>query len=152
MLHYHLSILMLIDVIEATDHQELRADLVEVINDAETIVMNTLAYGLYTTIAIEPDSSRSDSNRSLCGTANGGHPPITVPIVSIDPYPHHVVAGVQLMRNAIDRDFKVGKIGKEAYQSLLSTLERTLSHLPRGSKSVQAARAKFSVMTDSLYR
>ncbi|PKS06827.1 hypothetical protein jhhlp_006903 [Lomentospora prolificans] len=141
MLHYHLSILMLIDVIEAADRQDLHADIVEVINDAETTVMNTLAYGLHTTMVLKRDPDMD----GLLGGAT-----ITVPIVSIDPYPHHVVAGVQLMRKAIDRDFGFGKIAQETYQSLLGTLERTLSHLPQCSKSVQAARAEFSTMGDNI--
>ncbi|SPO00307.1 uncharacterized protein DNG_03152 [Cephalotrichum gorgonifer] len=143
MLHYHLSILMLIDACEVTDRHDLLADLAEVISDAETTVMNTLAYGLHTTMILkrEPDMD------SALGGSVGGEPLITVPMVSIDPYPHHVVAGVQLMRKAIDRDFRAGKVAAETRQSLLSTLERTLSHLPQCSKSVQAARAEFTSAT-----
>lgn len=141
MLHYHLSILLLIDVIEVTDRHDLLADIADVISDAEATVMNTLAYGLHTTIVLKSDLPGLDSD--LGGT--GGHDPtFTVPIVSIDPHPHHIVAGVQLMRKAIDRDFGSGKITDVTHQSLLSTLELTLTRLPQSSKSVQASRAEFA--------
>ncbi|KAH7226667.1 hypothetical protein BKA60DRAFT_445799 [Fusarium oxysporum] len=143
MLHYHLSILMLVDIIEATDRQDLLPDITDICIDAENTVMNTLAFGLHNTFTLKRprDSSESDgfSRRQTV---------FTVPIVSIDPYPHHAVAGVQLLRKAIDRDFGIGKITEETYQSLLSTLERTLRHLPQSSKSVQAAIAKFSTTAD----
>lgn len=136
MLHYYLSILMLIDVIEVTDRPDLLADLAEVISDAETTVMNTLAYGLHTTMIL----TRGLDLDNTFGSATRSNPTFTVPIVSIDPYPHHVVASVQLMRKAIDRDFGAGKITDVTHKSLMSTLVRTLNHLPQSSKSVQAAR------------
>ncbi|KAL6354782.1 hypothetical protein LRP88_12129 [Fusarium phalaenopsidis] len=139
MLHYHLSILMLVDVIEVTDRHDLLADIADISTDAENTVMNTLAFGLHNTFTL-----RRPPDPDTLGQEGARETTFTVPIVSIDPYPHHAVAGVQLLRKAIDRDFGVGKITDETYQSLLSTLERTLKHLPQSSKSVQAAIAKFS--------
>lgn len=140
MLHYHLSILMLVDVIEVTDRHDLLADIADISTDAENTVMNTLAFGLHNTFTL-----RRPPDPDTLGQEGAREATFTVPIVSIDPYPHHAVAGVQLLRKAIDRDFGVGKITDETYQSLLSTLERTLKHLPQSSKSVQAAIAKFSL-------
>ncbi|RGP60416.1 3-hydroxybutyryl- dehydrogenase [Fusarium longipes] len=137
MLHYHLSILMLVDIIEATDRQDLLPDIADISTDAENTVMNTLAFGLHNTFTLKRPCNDS-----------GGKSVFTIPIVSIDPYPHHAVAGVQLLRKGIDRDFEAGKIMEETYQSLLSTLEQTLRHLPQSSKSVQAAIAKFSTTSE----
>ncbi|RKK79342.1 hypothetical protein BFJ71_g16261 [Fusarium oxysporum] len=142
MLHYHLSILMFVDFIDATNRYDLLASFAVESADAETTVMNALAFGLHNTYTISPmpDSTSNHPSPSITG---GNEPIITGPLVSIDPYPHHVVAGVALMRKAIDQDYSVGKIALESYQSLLSTLERTLSLLPQSSKSVQAVRTKF---------
>jgi len=134
---------MLVDIIEATDRQDLLSDITDICIDAESTVMNPLAFGLHNTFTLKRplDLIEGDglSRRQSV---------FTVPIVSIDPYPHHAVAGVQLLRKAIDRDFGIGKITEETYQSLLSTLERTLRHLPQSSKSVRAAIAKFSTAAD----
>ncbi|KAF5011991.1 hypothetical protein FDECE_1931 [Fusarium decemcellulare] len=148
MLHYHLSILMLVDVMEVTDRHDLLADIADISTDAENTVMNTLAFGLHNTFTLRRPSDQNSID-SLQEGARGNETAFTVPIVSIDPYPHHAVAGVQLLRKAIDRDFGAGKITEETYQSLLSTLERTLKHLPQSSKSVQAAIAKFSSADDT---
>ena len=135
MLHYHLSILMFFDIIEATDRYDLMADVRDINVEAENTVMNTLVFGLHNTytVSMKPASSDDDSKAA-----------ITVPLTSIDPYPHHILAGVQLVRKAIERDFSMGKITEESHASLQTTLERTLSLLPQCSKSVQAARAKLS--------
>lgn len=129
---------MLVDIIEATDRPDLLTDIIDISIDAENTVMSTLAFGLHNNFTLKrPDESHT-----------GKMDVFTVPIVSIDPYPHHAVAGVQLLRKAVERDFGIGKITEETYHSLLETLERTLRHLPQSSKSVQAAITKFSTVSD----
>ncbi|KAH7305201.1 hypothetical protein B0I35DRAFT_400396 [Stachybotrys elegans] len=139
MLHYHLSILMLVDAIEVTGRHDLLQDLADVSTRAENTVMNTLAFGLFTDITVAQPAGASNPGPSTTRQTSG----CRVPIISIDPYPHHIVAGVQLVRKSIDRDVQTGKIAEETYHDLLSTLERVLQHLPQTSKSVQAARSKF---------
>lgn len=139
MLHYHLSILMLVDIIEASDQYNLLADINDAAADAENTVMNTLVFGLHNTYTLNLPSGSSDSIPH-----NGNDIAITVPLTSIDPYPHHIVAGVQLVRKAIARDYGLGKITDESHANLQLTMERTLSLLPQSSKSVQAARAQLS--------
>ncbi len=143
MLHYHLSILMLADMIDAANRPDLLLKLADSNTDAENVAMNTLDFGLHNNFTLTPKS-----HICLGGTDTSGSdapiPSVTVPIVSIDPYPHHAVAGVQLLHKAIDRDLASRKIGEESYRSLQSTLDRTLSSLPQSSKSVQAAKTTFA--------
>ncbi|KAH8677256.1 hypothetical protein BGZ61DRAFT_360149, partial [Ilyonectria robusta] len=135
MFHYHLSILMLLDIIEVTDRPDLLVDLKDASTEAENTVMNALAFGLHNTMVLRRVSHcNSGNSSSRVGITNDVA--LTVPLISIDPYPHHVVAGVQLMRKAIDRDLASGKIAKESYNSLFLTLERTLGLLPQSSKSI----------------
>ncbi|KID74303.1 uncharacterized protein G6M90_00g082710 [Metarhizium brunneum] len=147
MLHYHLSILMFIDIIEATERYDLLASVTETNADAENAVMNALVFGLQNsfTMTVASPSTQQDAEDAFEAS-------FTVPIISIDPYPHHVVASVQLIRKAIDRDLRQGKITDESHASLRSTLEAALSHLPQSSKSVQAARNRSSEMgtTDAI--
>jgi hypothetical protein len=130
---------MLIDIIEATERYDLLTGLAETNADAENAVMNALVFGLQNsfTMAVPSTSSPRDTEDTFEAT-------FTVPIISIDPYPHHVVASVQLIRKAIDRDLREGKITEESHANLQSTLEAALSQLPQSSKSVQAARNLFS--------
>ena len=139
MLHYHLSILMLVDIIEATDRYDLLSGLAEINAEAENAVMNALAFGLHNTFTLTAPASTSPGEADDYSRNS-----VTVPLVSIDPYPHHVVASVQLIRKAIDRDLLQGKITDESHANVLLTLEAALNHLPQCSKSVQAARIQFS--------
>lgn len=146
MLHSHLSILMALDMIEVVDRHDLLADLKDASIEAENTVMNALAFGLHNTITLR----RTIDSPSPGLPRESGTPrsmTFTVPLLAIEPYPHHVVASVQLMRKAINRDYRNKKITQESYDSLNSTLESALKHLPQSSKSVQAARQKFSTAT-----
>lgn len=136
---------MLVDVIEGADREDLLGELSHVRSDAETTVLNTLAFGLHTNLTLKRHPLLEGQD---CFHPQGGST-LTVTIISVDPYPHHIVAGVQLIHKAIERDLALGNIAKETFSDLLTTLKLTLEHLPQSSKSVQAARAKFlSVVHD----
>jgi hypothetical protein len=143
MLHSHLSILMVLDTIEVADRYDLLADLKDASIEAENTVMIALAFGLHNTITLR--RSVVSPLPDLPGESGTTHSmTFTVPLIAIDPYPHHVVASVQLMRKAIDRDYRIKRITQDSYNSLNTTLESALKHLPQSSKSIQAAREKFS--------
>lgn len=132
---------MLVDIVEATERYDLLDELRETRTEAEITVMDTLLFGLENTCTLNinkapsADPGQNGAERSQT---------ITVPLTSIDPYPHHIVACIQLVWKTIERDFSTGKIAEESYNNLRTTLERTLSLLPQSSKSVQATRAKLS--------
>lgn len=138
MLHYHLSILLMANAVEATDRLDLLSEIKETIASVETVVVNTMVFGLHntTTMAISMDSGVLDH-------VGATETSVTVPLISIDPYPHHVVAAVQLVQIAIDRELEQRKITHSGHASVRSVLERALNHLPQ-SKSVKAARESFS--------
>lgn len=125
MMHYHLSILVGVDMLEATGRHDLLTKFSAKRVEAESCVLNCLVFGL---------------NNQY--TISQGEATITVPIIAIDPYAHHAVAAVRLMQQAIDRDSAARKITADAYGNLFSTLTQALQHLPASSKSVQAARNK----------
>ncbi|KAL5342677.1 hypothetical protein BJX70DRAFT_394511 [Aspergillus crustosus] len=139
MLHYHLSILLLANVIEATDRFDLLSAIEETVANVESIVVKTLIFGLHNTVTITVGMESSATDH--IGPTETS---ITVPLISIDPYPHHIVAGVQLVQKAIDRDVASGKISQSAHANLRGVMERTLNHLPQSSKSVKAACDSFT--------
>ncbi|KIX07963.1 uncharacterized protein Z518_02617 [Rhinocladiella mackenziei CBS 650.93] len=132
MLHYYLGILILVDAVEAAERSDLLAQLADTRIDAEHEVFNALKFGLESTYTIHgPPGSNSDTIPDASVSAS---------FVAIDPYPHHVVACVQLMNKVVSREYKKGKIKPEAHQYLKSTLLKALEQLPQTSKSVRAAR------------
>lgn len=134
MLHYYLCILMLVDAVEAAERTDLLEQLTDTRLDAEHEVFNALKFGLDSQYTIEKPHISS----SIQGTSQ--HSSISACFVALDPYPHHMVAGIRLMDKAVGREYREGKIKPEAYRYLKSTLLRALENLPQTSKSVQAAR------------
>lgn len=133
MLHYHLGILMLVDAVEAAERNDLLPQLTEHRLDAEREVVNALKFGLESTLAIRPTAAVQTTSAEAPVS-------ITASFVQIDPYPHHMVAGVQLMNKVISREYRLGKVKLETYKYLKSTLLKALEELPPTSKSVQEAR------------
>ncbi|KIW19085.1 hypothetical protein PV08_03377 [Exophiala spinifera] len=132
MLHYHLGILMLVDTVEAAERDDLLVLLKDKRLDAEQEVVNALKFGLESTLTIRApadDTEYSERPRT-----------ITASFIQLDPYPHHIVAAVQLMNKVISREFRHGKIKLEIYKYLGSTLSKALNQLPQTSRSVQEAR------------
>lgn len=141
MLHYNLSILMLVDIVTATDRPDLLSQFSAKRIDAESWVMNCLVFGLNNKYTLTLPATRgSISADPKTGTVLS--PSVSVSLIAIDPYAHHAVAAVKLMQQAIDRDFAAAKITADAYHSLRSTLVQTLEQLPQGSESVRIARAE----------
>ncbi|RVX70373.1 hypothetical protein B0A52_05872 [Exophiala mesophila] len=136
MLHLNLCILMVSDMLIATNRDDLLLLFSAKSVNAESWVMNCLVFGLSNKYTLQlPAGFTATASKSDT---------VTVPLVAIDPYAHHVVAAVKLMQQAIDRDLRAGKIGSDAYSDMLTTLMQTLEHLPQCSKSVQSARADFA--------
>ena len=141
MLHYHLSIMMFVDMIEATGRYDLLANLDDEVTDAESAVMNCLVFGLHNTFTLTVPSDVLSNASLRSGASDSGSMSVSVPLISIDPYPHHALAGVQLLRKAIRRDLGIGKMPEDTFTSLQATLDHILSLLPQSSKSVTAARS-----------
>ncbi|TVY25550.1 Isoflavone reductase-like protein [Lachnellula hyalina] len=141
-LHYHLGILILADALEAANRLDLLSQLTETRLDAEQESFNVLRFGLESRYKIyaplEVSSIASDVNSNPYSTGQ----PITTSFIAIDPYPHHVVASVRLMKKAISRKYRQGNIKLEAYSHLSSTLLEALEQLPQSSKMAQCAREK----------
>ena len=101
MLHYHLSILLLVDIIEATEQCDLGPRAAAARAEAETWVLNCLDFGLNNTFVVSPPPYPGVSDAPMTAT---------VSIICIHPYPHHVVAGVDLLPKAFHRDFAAKRL------------------------------------------
>ncbi|KAL5359443.1 hypothetical protein BJX96DRAFT_183770 [Aspergillus floccosus] len=134
MLHYYLSILLLIDTIELADRSDLLIGLELAHADAKNMAVNILQFGLHNTITL---NSQLELDSLPCeGVVEM---PLTVPLVSIDPYQHHILVTIQLVRRAVNRDLDNCKITDDVHASLQSILVEVLSCLSRSSKSVKLA-------------
>lgn len=140
MLHYHLCILLLIDVVKTSDRFDLLNDMQKISAEAEGEVMNLLEFGLNNTFTFSNVANYTVNSPN--GDTEASH--IETSIISIDPYPHHVVASVYLLKKAIGRDLADGKICQGAFLNVQRILQRSLEELPKHSKSVQGAKQAFT--------
>lgn len=136
MLHYHLCILIMIDAIETARRTDILDGLIITRSEAEGSTMNCLVFGLGNHFIIPQRKGETEDTF------------VTVPLIAIDPYPHHVVAAVRLLWLGIDRDYETGKLDLSTLKNLQSILRRTLDLLPQTSKSVRNAKdqAQLSVL------
>lgn len=126
MLHHNLAILITTDAVEAASRTDILDKMRITRSDAEGSLLNALEFGLNTRFPIPKRH-------------HGKEGTISVPLVAIDPYPHHVVAGVQLLWKGIERDHGDNLLDRTSCLQLESILLRTLELLPQTSKSVQKA-------------
>ena len=138
-LHYHLGILVLADGVAAAHRLNLLSQLAETKLDAEQESFNVLKFGLESKYTIsgplEEPYNASDVGSTACATEQ----PITTSFIAIDPYPHHVLASVRLMKKAISRKYRQGSIKHEAYSHISSTFLKALEQPLQSSKMVQSA-------------
>lgn len=143
MLHYHLSILIMIDATETARRTDIWQQLSISRSEAEGSIMNCLVFGLNNQFTI-PNRQAEAPDATL-----------TVPLIAIDPYPHHVVAAVQLLSKGIERDYGAGKLDMRTFENLRSILLQTLELLPQTSKSVQDAKEQAqlsSILQNGMYK
>lgn len=135
MVHHHLSILIMIDAIEIASREDILEKMSVTKSDAQGSLLNCLQFGLSNHFTI-PTRQGSDSSTG------------SFPLVAIDPYPHHLLAGVQLLWKGIERDFDDGHMDQTTCENLQSILIQTLELLPQTSKSVRKGteRAQFAFL------
>ncbi|OKP14374.1 hypothetical protein PENSUB_14153 [Penicillium subrubescens] len=124
MVHHHLSILIMIDAIEIASREDILEKMSVTKSDAQGSLLNCLQFGLSNHFTIPTRQGQASSAGSF-------------PLVAIDPYPHHLLAGVQLLWKGIERDFDDGQMDQMTCENLQSILLQTLELLPQTSKSVR---------------
>lgn len=133
-LEQYLGILVLIDTVEAARRFDLLTQVSEVREEAEHESFNVLRFGMESTYTIhgfrKPASTTKDFPKQC----------ITASLISIDPYPNHVVDIVLLMDKGISCQYREGKVNHTTYSNLFSTLHKALGQLTQSSKSVHTAR------------
>lgn len=126
----------MIDAIETARRTDILDGLIITRSEAEGSTMNCLVFGLNNHFIIPQRKGETEDTF------------VTVPLLAIDPYPHHVVAAVRLLWLGTERDYETGKLDLGTLENLQSILLQTLDLLPQTSKSVQNAKeqARLSVI------
>lgn len=127
MMHHNLCILIIIDAMETARRNDILDRMTSIRSEAEGSLMNCLKFGLNNQFTI------AQRHGEALGSSR------TFPLVAIDPYPHHAVAGVQLLWKGIERDVDSSNLDRGICEDLQSILLQTLELLPQTSKSIRKA-------------
>ncbi|KAH8688706.1 hypothetical protein BGW36DRAFT_392055 [Talaromyces proteolyticus] len=140
-LHYNLSILIMLDAVEIAGRMDLIEKTKVVKADAEGSLMNCLIFGLNNDFYVSRQgilqqqlhlqNSQEDDEHELNKR---------VPLIVIDPYPHHVVAGVRILWKAVERNLENNTLDQSTAEHMHGIMLQALRLLPQASKSVRTAR------------
>lgn len=135
----------MLDAVEIAGRIDLLEKVKVIKADAEGSLFNCLIFGLNNQYLV-PQENRSagEAHHSIqhIGDTDRAVPNSTrkVPLIAIDPYPHHVVAGVRILWKAIDRDLENNMLDHGVAENMQDTLLNALKLLPQASKSVRTVR------------
>lgn len=138
-LHYNLSILIMLNAIEMAERTDLMEKMSVVKASAEGTLLNCLIFGLSNQFHVPLLNNEQREKRE---TEDGEQQSSTlsVPLIAIDPYPHHVVAAARILWKAVERDLENDCLDKQVAEKTQGILLDTLRLLPQASKSVNMAR------------
>lgn len=135
----------MLDAVEIAGRTDLLEKLKVVKADAEGSLFNCLIFGLNNHYFL-PQENRAtrEAQYSIRGaedTERAATPSTKkVPLIAIDPYPHHVVAGVRILWKAVERDLENDWLDPGVAEHMQGTMLNALKLLPQASKSVRTAR------------
>jgi hypothetical protein len=135
-MHYNMGILILFDVLSSAYRIDLIADLYRIHKNSVQEVLNAVNFALNTRILL----SKLPSSSSMSATDGSGQRKVT--LLNIDPYPHHVVASLQLVTDTLLSYVHEGGITNDAFQELGSRILHALDELPQYSASLQSAKTE----------
>ncbi|RAO66004.1 uncharacterized protein BHQ10_002016 [Talaromyces amestolkiae] len=145
LLHYNLSILIMLDAVEIAGRTDLLEKLKVVKADAEGTLFNCLIFGLSNHYFLPRENrpmreAQYSIQRDEDTEKAVAHSTRKVPLIAVDPYPHHVVAGVRILWKAVERDLENGWLDHGVAEHMQDTMLNALRLLPQASKSVRTAR------------
>uniref|UniRef100_A0A093XSM8 Putative transporter C11D3.18C n=1 Tax=Talaromyces marneffei PM1 TaxID=1077442 RepID=A0A093XSM8_TALMA len=155
-LHYNLSILVMLDAVEIAGRMDLLEKLKVVKADAEGSLFNCLIFGLNNHYLVPRRPAGEEQHGIQLAEEDGRAAALEltrkVPLIAIDPYPHHVVAGVRILWKAVERDLENDWLDYGVAEHMQDTMLNALKLLPQASKSVQTVRqqAEASFIRNSL--
>ncbi|EED14013.1 conserved hypothetical protein [Talaromyces stipitatus ATCC 10500] len=142
------AILIMLDAMETAERMDLLEKMKVVKAGAEGSLFNCLIFGLNNHFYVPSGrSNRSpEESHNIMQYATAERPVSLdssrrkVPLIAIDPYPHHVVAGVRILWKAVERNLENDWIDHSVAENMQDTMLKALRLLPQASKSVRTVR------------
>lgn len=138
----------MLDAVEIAGRMDLLEKMRVIKADAEGSLFNCLIFGLSNHFYVPRGASNPDETQFLTTgySEETEREALTdsarkkVPLIAIDPYPHHVVAGVRILWKAVERNLENEWLDHSVAQHMQETMLNALNLLPQASRSVRTVR------------
>jgi hypothetical protein len=131
-IHYHMGILILCELLVSAERASLVPGLAQMHGESVREVLNIVKFA----------TSSSVSFKEFPPTTSSTSAPIKLCLLSVDPYPHHVVASLQSAVDYLVTCTDGGSITNDKLQELGKRVIDALEMLPQCSQSLQAAKSE----------
>ena len=135
MIHYHMGILILFDVLSSAYRTDLIPNLSQIHKNSVQEVINLVNFASNTRVLV---SKLSTTSTNLFKKSEQQK----VTLLNLDPYPHHVVASLQFVTDTLLSYVYKGSITNDVFHDLGLRIIHALDELPQYSVSLQSAKAE----------
>ncbi|UKZ49187.1 hypothetical protein TrVGV298_003430 [Trichoderma virens] len=122
-LHYHMGLVLLCRLAVSIERRDIVPDFDAVRRESVHAIFSTISFGLSCQVALSKD--RAQRGRELSS------------LISLDPYPHHILASLQLATDVLLLYLKQDEIAQDTFDSFCRIAFDTLDELPQCLQSVQ---------------
>ncbi|KAH8821344.1 hypothetical protein F5884DRAFT_83854 [Xylogone sp. PMI_703] len=126
-LHYNMGLLLLCNVVETLGERGLIPNFETLQRESVHAVFSVIGFGLTCHVPLDESSCEG----------NGGG---LTSLISLDPYPHHVVAALELAVNVLLKYPNLGTVSLNAIYNPCRTAWKAMEELPQCSASLQSAK------------
>ncbi|PTB73960.1 hypothetical protein M440DRAFT_1360984 [Trichoderma longibrachiatum ATCC 18648] len=122
-LHYHMGLLLLCSIAVSIERQDLVSNFDTLRRESVHAIFSTISFGLRCQVALNQDGTQR--NRRLSS------------LISLDPYPHHILASLQLCADVLLVYLERGEIAQDSFDGFSRIVFDALDELPQSLQSVQ---------------
>ncbi|EGR48438.1 uncharacterized protein TRIREDRAFT_107858 [Trichoderma reesei QM6a] len=122
-LHYHMGLLLLCSIAVSIERLNLVPNFDTLRRESVHAIFSTLSFGLRCQVALNQDGTQR--NRRLSS------------LISLDPYPHHILASLQLSADVLLVYLERDEIAQDSFDSSCHIVFEALDELPQSLQSVQ---------------
>ncbi|KAK1249710.1 hypothetical protein MKX08_009713 [Trichoderma sp. CBMAI-0020] len=125
-LHYHMGLLLLCSLTASINRMDIVPNFDAVRRESVHTIFSTISFGLSCRVALGKDEAQRRHKLSS--------------LISLDPYPHHILASLQLAAEVLLMYLKRDEIAQDAFDSFCRITFDALDELPEYLQSVQRVR------------
>lgn len=126
LLHYHMGLLLLCSLTASIERMDIVPNFDAVRRESVHTIFSTISFGLSCRVALGKDEAQRRHKLSS--------------LIRLDPYPHHILASLQLAAEVLLTYLKRDEMAQDAFDGFCRIMFDALDELPQYLQSVQRVR------------